>query len=66
MHSGRAKHCRGHHRPDEPLRPIGDARQPPTTETGAEWRHPMPRSRSPRAVAHPTGRRNCAPPPGRA
>ena len=29
MHSGRAKHCRGHHRSDEPLRPIGDARQTP-------------------------------------
>jgi hypothetical protein len=27
MHPGRAKHCRGHHRPDEPLRPIGDAGQ---------------------------------------
>jgi hypothetical protein len=22
MHPGRAEHCRGHHRPDEPLRPI--------------------------------------------
>ena len=29
MHSGGAKYCRGHRRPDEPLRPIGDAKQTP-------------------------------------
>jgi hypothetical protein len=68
MHPGRAKHCRSHHRPDEPLRPIGEARQTPAD--GDRDRHQrraaMPRSRSPRAFAHPAGRRNCAPPPGRA
>jgi hypothetical protein len=68
MHSGRAKHCRGHHRSDEPLRPIGDAgrRLRLAIQTFTGRRHSMPPSRSPRAVAHPAGRRNYALPPGRA
>ena len=68
MHSGRAKHCRGHHRSDEPLRPIGDAgrRLRLAIQTFTGRRHSMPPSRSPRAFAHPAGRRNYALPPGRA
>ena len=66
MHSGRAKHCRRHNRPDEPLRPIGDAG--PTQVGGDRWRRAamLPPSCSPRAIAHPIGRRNCAPPLGKA
>jgi hypothetical protein len=69
MHPGRAKHCRRHNRPDEPLRPIGDTRQTPADgDRDRRQRRAamLPRSRLPRAIVRPAGRRNCAPPPGRA
>jgi hypothetical protein len=63
MHPSRAEHCRGHHRPDEPLRPIGPTQVGGDRSCRAAM---LPPSCSPRGIAHPIGRRNCAPPPGKA